>query len=194
VAHESKPGRARDPSIDARVLDVAARHLAVYGYEAMTVAAVAQEAGTTRQAVYRRWSDKRALADATMSIVSDLSTGSNTDNPFADLVAELADFQRGVSKPGRLSLVGTMLQEGTDPDVQARYRAAVVAPRRQRLRRILERAQELGLIDVDADLDLAVTLGTGVWYAGALAGAPPPRRWAERVAVLVWRGVGGSLP
>lgn len=188
------PGRARDPRIDTRVLEVAARHLAVSGFEAMTVAAVAAEAGTTRQAVYRRWRDKRELADAAMAAVSDPQTGSDSDDPFADLVVELADFQRGVSKPGRLSLVGTMLQESTDPDVQARYRAAVVAPRRQRLRRIFERAREQGMIDDDADIEVAVTLGTGSWYARALAGAPPPRQWPERTAALVWRAVGGTPP
>src|SRR5262249_60605931 len=47
-------GRARDPGIDTRVLAVAHRHLSALGYEAMSVAAVAQEAGTTRQALYRR--------------------------------------------------------------------------------------------------------------------------------------------
>ena len=55
-------GRARDPGIDARVLAVAHRHLSELGYEAMSVAAVAQEAGTTRQALYRRWPDKASLA------------------------------------------------------------------------------------------------------------------------------------
>jgi AcrR family transcriptional regulator len=194
VVQKPGPGRARDPRIDTRVLEVAARHLAVSGFEAMTVAAVAAEAGTTRQAVYRRWRDKRELADAAMAAVSDPQTGSDSDDPFADLVVELADFQRGVSKPGRLSLVGTMLQESTDPDVQARYRAAVVAPRRQRLRRIFERAREQGMIDDDADIEVAVTLGTGSWYARALAGAPPPRQWPERTAALVWRAVGGTRP
>jgi AcrR family transcriptional regulator len=176
------------------VLAVAARHLAAYGYEAMSVAAVADEAGTTRQAVYRRWRDKRELADAAIAQVADPPTESDTDDPFADLVAELADFQRGVSKPGRLSLVGTMLQDSIEPDVRARYREKVVAPRRLRLRRIMERAQRLRLIDGDADIDLAATLGTGAWYARALAGTPPPRGWAERTASLVWRSVGGRPP
>jgi AcrR family transcriptional regulator len=176
------------------VLEVAARHLAAYGYEAMSVAAVADEAGTTRQAVYRRWRDKRELADAAISSVADRPRGSDTGDPFADLVAELADFQRGVSKPGRLSLVGTMLQDSIEPDVRARYRESIIAPRRLRLRRILERARDLELIDRDADIEVAVTMGTGAWYARALAGSPAPRGWAERTATLLWRAVGGRPP
>jgi hypothetical protein len=117
-----------------------------------------------------------------------------SEDPLADLAAELADFQRGVSRPGRLSLVGTMLQDSTAPDLLKRYRAQVVAPRRRRIRAILERAQQLGLIDPDADLEVAVTLGTGSWYARALTGSPPPAHWPARTAALVWRAVGGNLP
>jgi AcrR family transcriptional regulator len=185
-------GRARDPSIDARVLKAAARHLAAYGYEAMSVAAVAEEAGTTRQALYRRWPGKAGLSAAAMAAFADQGTETESADPFADLVAELADFQRGVSRPGRLSLVGTMLQDSVEADVRARYQTQVVAPRRRRLRLILERAQRLGMIDADADLDVAVTMCTGSWYARALAGSRPPRSWPRRTAALVWRAVGGS--
>jgi hypothetical protein len=108
------------------------------------------------------------------------------------IVAELTDFQRGVSRPGRLSLVGTMLQDCVEADVRARYQAEVIAPRRRRLRRVLERAQRLDMIDADADLAVAVTRCTGSWYARALAGSAPPRNWPQRTATLVWRALGGT--
>jgi AcrR family transcriptional regulator len=197
-AGESRPiprrGRARDPDIDARILAVAHRHLSTAGYEAMSLTAVADEAGTTRQALYRRWPSKASLAAAALKAAEEAGPQVTSEDPFRDLVAELSDFQRGVSKPGRLSLVGTMLQERTDPDLRARYQKRVIAPRRRRLRTILTRARELGLIDRDADLDVAVTLPTGSWYARALAGQPPPRNWPRRTAELVWRAVGGSAP
>jgi AcrR family transcriptional regulator len=186
-------GRARDPGIDDRVLEVAHRHLSARGYQAMSVAAVAQEAGTTRQALYRRWPDKASLAADALKAAADAGPEATTADPFADLVAELADFQRGVSRAGRLSLVGTMLQDSTAPEARARYQAQVIAPRRQRIRAILERAQQLGLIDAGADLEVAVTLGTGSWYARALAGDDPPPWWPKRAAALVWRAVGGAV-
>jgi AcrR family transcriptional regulator len=198
IDRESEPavgvGRARDPGIDSRVLEAAARQLAAFGYDGMSVAAVAEEAGTTRQAVYRRWPGKAELGAAAMAALADLTTGLETSDPFGDLVAELTDFQRGVSRPGRLSLVGTMLQDGTDPGVRARYQAQVIAPRRRRLGLILERAQRLGLIPADADLEVALTMCTGPWYARALAGAEPPPNWPRRTATLVWRAVGGTPP
>ena len=190
---ERKPGRARDPDIDARVLAVASRHLSALGYEAMSLAAVAQEAGTTRQALYRRWPDKASLAADALLAAADAHQEAASASPLADLSAELADFQRGVSRPGRLSLVGTMLQDATAPEARARYQARVIAPRRARIRAILERARQLGMIDADADLEVAVSLCTGSWYARALAGQPPPENWPDRAAALVWRAVGGTI-
>jgi AcrR family transcriptional regulator len=187
-------GRARDPAIDTRILAVAHDHLSTLGYEAMSLAAVAEEAQTTRQALYRRWPDKASLATAAIKTAGDAGPEVSSENPLRDLAAELADFQRGVSRPGRLSLVGTMLQDSTDPDLRARYQARVIAPRRERIRTILEHAQQLGLIDSDADLDVAVTLPTGSWYARALAGQPPLRNWPERTAKLIWRAIGGTIP
>jgi len=184
-------GRARDPSIDVRVLDAAVRHLAAYGYEAMSIAAVAEEAGTTRQAVYRRWADKAELGAAAMATVAEKAPTQETTDPFEDLVAELMAFQKGVTRRGRLSLVGTMLQDSVETDVRERYRLQVIAPRRRRLRLILERAQRLGLIDADADLEVAVTMCTGSWYARALAGSALPQNWPRRTATLIWRAVGG---
>jgi hypothetical protein len=120
-------------------------------------------------------------------------TETASDDPLADLAAELADFQRGVSRPGRMSLVGAMLQDSTAPEARERYQAQVIAPRRRRLRVILERAQQLGLIDPGADLDVAVTMCTGSWYARALAGDDPPPDWPARTANLVWRAAGGAI-
>ena len=191
---ERKPGRARDPDIDARVLAVAGRHLASLGYEAMSLAAVAHEAGTTRQALYRRWPDKASLAADALLAAAEARPQAATASPLADLTAELADFQRGVSLPGRLSLAGTMLQDATAAEARAAYQARVVAPRRARIRAILERARQHALIDADADLEVAVSLGTGSWYALALAGQAAPASWPDRAAALVWKAVGGAIP
>src|SRR5919201_6758476 len=91
----ARRGRTRDARIDARVLAAASRHLAASGYEAMSVAAVAQEAGTTRQALYRGWPTKASLAAAALQQTADDGDAVRSDNPYANLVAELSDFQRG---------------------------------------------------------------------------------------------------
>ena len=192
--HPRRAGRARDPLIDARILAVAREQLSASGYDAMSLTAVAHAAGTTRQALYRRWATKADLAAAVVAETVDTGEDAATDAPYEDLVAELDNFRRGVSRPGRLSLVGTMLQDNTSPELRSRYQDQVIAPRRARLRGYLLRAQQLGLIDANADLEVAVTLCTGSWYARALAGISPPQDWPRRTATLVWRAVGGTPP
>jgi AcrR family transcriptional regulator len=192
VYSNRRVGRTRDSAIDTRVLTVAKRHLARNGYDGMSISAIAQEAGTTRQALYRRWPTKADLAAAAVGSIEDPPVPPATQaDPLAALVAELRDFVRGVSIPGRMSLVGAMLQETADPRVVERYQARVIAPRRERIMGILRTAQQLNLVDRDADLEVAVTMCTGSWYGRALAGHPPPDDWPRRAAALVWRAVGG---
>ena len=189
-----RAGRARDPHIDERILAIARDQLSASGYDAMSLSAVAHAAGTTRQALYRRWPTKADLAAAVVSDTVDTENGIASDAPYDDLVAELENFQHGVSRPGRMSLVGTMLQDNTSPELRSRYQEQVIAPRRFRIRSYFLRAQQMGLIDSNADLGVAVTLCTGSWYARALAGIEPPQDWPRRTASLVWRAVGGTLP
>jgi AcrR family transcriptional regulator len=190
----TRRGRPRSAAIDAAVLAAARRQIADAGYASLSFAAVASEAGTSRPAIYRRFATKAELAESAMASFPADEPPVPASEPFADLVAELSDFRRGVTRPGRLSLVGTMLQATTDRKAAARYRARVIAPRRARLRAIFERAAAQGLIDGDADLDVAVTMLTGSWYARCLAGEAEPRTWSRRIAALAWRAVGGVPP
>lgn len=188
-------GRPRDIDIDRRVLDVARQHLAERGYEAMSLVAVAAEAGTTRQALYRRWHTKADLAAAAVaSLVPDEERHGAGADPFTDLVAALKSFQQSVNRPDGLSMVGTMLHHATDADLVRIYRQRVVAPRRKELKAVLQRAQAAGVIDAGADVDIAVAMLTGNWYARALGGEAVPSRWAVRTARLVWRALGGTPP
>lgn len=185
------PGRPRDPDLDLAILTAARAHLAANGYDAMSVVAIAAEAGTTRQAVYRRWPSKADLATAAIASLSEAERRPPTDDPFADLVDELAAFHRGVTRPNGVSMVGSMLQDATDPELRTLYRSRLVEPRRARLRSILERGVEAGLLDADADLDTAVAACTGTLYAQHLTGKRLPTSWPEDTATFVWRGLGG---
>lgn len=187
-------GRPRDPDIDAAVLAAARRQLATHGYDAMSLVAVAEEAGTTRQALYRRWPTKADLATAAIASMSRASERPDTDDPYADLVAELTAFHAGVTRPNGISMVGSMLQDATDAHLKALYRERLVAPRRARLRHILERAAAADLIDPEADLDHAVAACTGILYALHLTGRRVPKDWPARTAAFVWRAVGGAPP
>ncbi len=188
------PGRPRDPQIDAAVLAAARAQLSAHGYDAMSVASVAEEAGTTRQALYRRWPTKADLATAAIASMPQAAPRPDSDDPFADLVAELTAFYLGVTRPNGVAMVGAMLQEAADDHLRRLYRERVVAPRRSRIRHILGRAVQLGVAASDADVDYAVAACTGTLYALHLAGRPLTRDWPQRTATLVWRAIGGTSP
>jgi AcrR family transcriptional regulator len=186
------PGRPRDPDLDDRILGVTRHHLATNGYDAMSLVAIAEQAGTTRQALYRRWPSKADLATAAIAAMARAGERDPTDDVYVDLVAELEAFRRGISRPDGISMVGTMLLDSTDAELVDLYRERLVTPRRERFRQILERARSEGHLDEHADIEVAVNMLTGAWYANALTGRPPVKHWAERVAALTWRALGGE--
>ena len=185
-------GRPRDPSIDAAVLLAARQHLAANGYEAMSVAAIAEAAGTTRQALYRRWPSKADLATAAIASLSTADDREATDDVFADLVAELTAYRDGVGRPNGIGMVGAMLQDATDPELKALYRERIVTPRRARIGSILQRAVDSGLADTDADIEYATAAATGTYYGLHLTGRKIARAWPERTAAIIWKSIGGT--
>jgi AcrR family transcriptional regulator len=192
IVTDVRRGRPRDETIDQRALEVVRAHLGRYGYEALSFSAVAAEAGTTRQALYRRWPTKADLATAAIAAMARAQERDPTDDPFADLVAELEAFRSGISRPDGVSMVGTMLVRSTDPELVSLFRSRIVRPRRERLAAILERARTAGLLEADGDIATVTSMLTGSWYARVLAGDSLPRDWARRTAAAAWRALGGS--
>lgn len=187
-------GRPRDAGIDDGVLDAALRELAAKGFSGFSIAAVAEAAGTTRPAIYRRWDGKVALVVDAVARLAETEPPSRTGDPFPDLVTELEDFRHCISEAGSLPLAGLMLTDGIDTPIRDVYLERIVGPRRNRLRGILRAAQDAGVLAADADLDMVGTFFTGSWYSLHIANRPVPRDWAHRVAALVWRACGGTPP
>jgi AcrR family transcriptional regulator len=190
-AQQTRAGRRRDASIDERILSAARRQLACNGYEGMSLASVAEEACTTRQALYRRWQHKAALAADAIGTHEPLAVLCISEDPRADLERELERFAHLMAMPEQRSLAGTMLQDATDEASRAEYARRVIAPRLARITVILQHARQLKLIDDAADVDVAATLPMGALYERQLAGLPTPDDWPRRTAALIWRGLGG---
>lgn len=184
-------GRPRDTSIDDAVLDATLHRLARDGFAALSLAAVAAEAGTSRPAIYRRWPDKESLVVDAMARLAQVAPPTPTDDPFRDLVAELDHFRHCITEAAALPLAGLMLGDELNDALRAKYRDLVVTPRRARIRACLQRGIDDGSLDADADVAIAGTFLTGSWYALALAGSTPPKDWARRTATLVWRACEG---
>lgn len=179
-------GRPRDDAIDDAVLTATLDQLAVHGYEGLSLAGVAKAAGTTRQAIYRRWRGKAELAVAAVAALPEAADLAPSGEHRADLRAELEAFRRGVLRPGGVSMVGTMLQDAVDPELRDAYREHLVAPRRRRLAAIVAAAVADGALPAATDVELVVASCTGTLYALALAGRPVGRDWPDRMVTTIF--------
>jgi AcrR family transcriptional regulator len=179
----ARPGRPRNPETERAVLDATLRQLAAVGYAQMSVDQVAAEAGTTKPTIYRRWSSKEALAIAALAHLQAAGMPERTGDTRADLRAVLRDFRRKLLRPNGMAMIGTVLtEEARIPDLIRLFRERIVAPRRAGLLAILEAARDRGELGAATDLDAAVNMLVGSFYAKYLTGEGIPTDWPERAA------------
>ncbi|MFN7951263.1 MAG: TetR/AcrR family transcriptional regulator [bacterium] len=183
-------GRPRNPSTDHAILAAAQRLLAERGYPRMSLDEVATAAGVTKPTIYLRFRSKADLATAAVAAIQAQEPPASSGDGRADLIAVLRHFQRGLLRPNGMALLGAVLAEERDtPELIARFRERLVAPRRAMVRAVLESARERGEIAAEADVDAVVNLLIGCYYARYLVGEPIPRDWPERVVGTVWSGI-----
>lgn len=186
----NRPGRPRDAETEQRILEAALRLLAGDGYSRMSLDAVAAEAGVSKPTIYRRWSSKADLATAALRTIQLAEPRPDTGSTVGDLIATLENFSRSLLRPNGMSLIGTVLaEEAHTPDLLRLFRERIVAPRRAMLRAILERGVQRGEIREGADLDTAVQMLVGAFYARYLAASRVPAGFARELVELTWQGL-----
>jgi AcrR family transcriptional regulator len=160
------------------------------GYARMSVDAVAAEARVSKPTLYLRYPSKAAIATAALAHAREQTAPREMGDTRADLIATLRHFRAGVERPFGMALVGTALaEEHHTPELLTQFRENLVEPRRRMLRSILELAQTRGELPVGADLESAVDMLVGSYYAGYLAHGRLPRDWPERAVAIVLRGL-----
>jgi AcrR family transcriptional regulator len=180
-------GRPRSAAIDERILATTLEHLRERGYRELSVEQVACAAGVSKASVYRRYRDKADLAAAALASVS----ASRFAKPLPDgtraaLVEHLRRFESGIATVG-VGALGSMLDE-RDPEVLELHRERTVRPGVELARSVLQRAQERGEIRADADLDIAIEMLFGSFFARRLRGRDAPD-WAESAVDSVLAGL-----
>jgi AcrR family transcriptional regulator len=183
-------GRPRDPDADEAILDAALAEMAGKGYARMTIDGVAEAAGVGKPTIYRRFSDKADLATAALARLQAGEAPALTGRCLDDLVAILREFRTNLLRPNGMAMIGTLLaEERHTPELLALFRERVLAGRRRMLRGVLEIAAGRGEIPQDADIDAAVNLLVGSFYARYLSGDRIGPDWPERVVRVVWEGL-----
>lgn len=183
-----RQGSRRDPAIDADVLAATRRLVVERGYAATTIDLIANTAGVSRPAVYRRWASKAHLVHE--AVFPDLGP----EAPHDDFTAEITRLCRGA------------IRMYADPAVREAIPGLLTDLRANRpLRRVLSDRLEAAVRgQLAARVDDAVATGTaravdpdtlmdviagGAWYAVCVRRVTDVDRAAAALADLVLGGV-----
>jgi len=141
----SRGGRPRDPSRDGVIRAAILRLLADVGYGALTMDAVASEAGVGKATIYRRWRTKQDLVVDTISDLnraeaSPADTGS-LEGDLRQMLRSLVGVINGPTGAATLSLLSTVPHQ---PALAEAFRNGPLAVWRQSFEEIWARAEERG--------------------------------------------------
>jgi AcrR family transcriptional regulator len=161
-------GRPRDGRLDAAIVDATVRLLEQRGYQDLALTAVAETAGTTTAAIYRRWASKSDLVMHAVFRTSGDDVVADTDDLAADLATMVRWSVDKICRPAALAALVGLLGESA-PERSARAGDAAMASQRTAER--IDRAKAAGELRSDIDTSVLVALIAGPVLQMALRGA-----------------------
>ncbi|GAA0928263.1 TetR/AcrR family transcriptional regulator [Kribbella koreensis] len=165
-------GRPRNPELEQRLLLATWELLTERGYDALTLAEVANQAGAHRTDVYRRWSTKAQLVVETLTEHLPPIIDPDTGSLLSDLRAIIGEFAKSWSAPWIDGVVGLLADLQRDPDAELAFRT-MAEGRGVPLGRALARAIERGEIAATTDRALAGDLVEGPLMHRRIAARQP---------------------
>ena len=187
-------GRPRDPRIDAAILRATADLLVEIGYPNVTMAAVAERAGTTKTALYRRWSSKTELVHEAAFPAAPTAIQAPPGDIAADLRAMIEAARDVFTSPVvRAALPGLIADMSVDAELSGRVTARftdLFGAVRARLHDAVERGEVRAGVDPDRLVGLigGATLLALLQNPDELAGAA----WVDNTAAILLHGVVAS--
>ncbi len=184
-------GRPRDPRIDAAILAATVELLVQIGYSNLTMAAVAERAGTTKTALYRRWSSKAELvheaAFPTAPTALSMPEGDIASDVRAMIAAAGAVFTSPVV---RAALPGLIADMAADPDLNDRVLNRFTGLF-EVVRLRLEHAIDRGEVHAGVDPQRLIELIGGATLLRMLLtpGQELDDEWVEQTTAIVVHGV-----
>jgi AcrR family transcriptional regulator len=169
-------GRPRSEQAHQAILAAAGELLLARGLSAVSMDAVAEQAGVSKATIYRWWPTKETLAlDALYTEWAAVRPQPrDTGSLRGDLLSLLRPWARLASSRPYGRVIAALLAEAqTDPVFAAEYRQRVLEPRRDEARALFGRALERGEIPVNTKVDVALDLVFGALYHRLLHGHAP---------------------
>jgi AcrR family transcriptional regulator len=194
-ATRPRGGRPRDRQIDAAVIHATLAALDRSGYGRLTLEEVAREAGTTKPAIYRRWSSRQRLVLAALGQRLGRNRAPDTGCTLCDLDECLKVFVAAFRRmpPG---VIGPLFADcAGDGELRAAFMTTLLDPPRGAVRETLGRAHARGDLREDIDLELVLDLIASLVHYRALFGHRPTSNVEiERAVEALLQGIASDYP
>lgn len=183
------PGRPRDATLDALVMDSVLDVIEDEGLRGCSIDEVAARAGVSKASIYRRWDSKEDLVIDAVACLADSVVIPFEREIRADLISIVTLMGSFINEMPAGSVFPWLVGEvAAGTEIGRRYAEAVIAPRRRVVVDLIEEAIGRGELRSDLDVEMAVDMLIGPILVRKLTGHSPRRRvdWAESL-------VGGLL-
>jgi len=188
-------GRPRDPRIDGAVLRATVELLAETGYPGLLVSAIADRAGTSKPAIYRRWPSKAHLVHEAVFPIGAATAIPDTGSLPGDLREMVRRTRDVLTTPAaRAALPGLIGEMAADPTLHSalleRFAGIITGGLAERL----ERAAARGEVRADVTAtELASELAEAVAGLTLVAlltrGTGLDETWVDRTTMLLLKGI-----
>lgn len=164
------------------------------GFGQLTIAAIAERAGTTKTAIYRRWPTKAHLVHE--AAFPDLERTPEAPSVGSELGDELrmllATGVEVLSRPAtRAAIPGLLVAIGSDVELHDELRQRFVGGSFQRLFELVDAAIIAGEIRPDAEASVLLDLISGAAFLASATRRPDEigNEWIDSVVSLLLRGL-----
>jgi AcrR family transcriptional regulator len=192
-----RPGRGRRPAGEVRadVVRTVGDLLLAEGITGLSFERVARLAGVSKTTLYKWWPSLGALAlDGYVHAVEPALAFPDSGDVRADVRTQLGAFKTVMTEtPGGRVLTELIGRSQTDPDLAAAYRALYSSERRRLAAERLQRAQELGQLRSDVDVQVVVDqLWGAVYHRLLIPDEPVTDRFLDQLVSNLFDGIDGG--
>ena len=184
-------GRPRDPRIDSAVLRATVELLAETGYPGLLVSAIAERAGTSKPAIYRRWPSKAHLVHEAVFPI-----GASTAIPDSgSLPEDLREMVRRAmvfltTPAAKAALPGLVGEMATDPTLHSALLERFAGIIGGGLAELLDAAAARGEIRADVTAGELTEAIAGITLIGLLTRVTElDDTWVDRTTTLLLKGI-----
>ena len=190
---DERRGRPLDAQRDELIHATTLKLMGEFGYDALSIARVAKEAGVSKATIYRRYPNKMEMVlgslEQNRARPSMPDTGSGLDD--LRLMAKLI-INYALNDRTRCMFGCMMVAHSRHPELAEAMRKRVVGPRRARGREVLERAVARGELPKDTPLELLLDMIFGSLFVRHARGDAVTEAHASALVEAVWTGMGGQ--